>query len=259
MNPVKELVVSVQSYFKVLPFVLKKSIWSFFLLPLTLNAGLVFFLLYMVFESSAFAEEELAFLMMEWGLVDLAWIALIVKFLLSYGLKMILFYFVWQFYQLLSLIFLSPLFSYLSEKVQESLTGIEVQFSWTQFFKDVLRGVKIGLRNISLQLLWIMVFYCTVFLFPFLSVFLPFMLFMLGAYYYGFAMIDYRSEVFRLNTVESRRFVKKHRFLALGNGIVFQVLLLVPVVGTLFAPSFALVAAALGVEEIYKHVPRIEK
>lgn len=259
MYPIKELVISVQSYFKVLPFVLRNNIWSFFLLPLTLNLGLIASLLYLVFESSAFAEEELVFLMMEWGLVDLVWISLIVKFLLSYGLKMILFYFVWQFYQLLSLIFLSPLFSYLSEKVQESLTGVEVQFSGIQFLKDVLRGIKIGMKNITLQLIWIMVFYSSVFVFPFLSVFLPFVLFMLGAYYYGFAMIDYRSEVFHLDAENSRRFVKKHRYLALGNGIVFQVLLLVPVLGTLFAPSFALVAAALGIEEIYGEAPRLEK
>lgn len=258
MNSVQEIFISIKSYFKVLPFVMKNGIWSFFLLPLLLNSLLFFGLIYLAMSFSSGLSDQLSYLVTGNDWLSDSWIMTFFQVGLSYFFKMIMFYLVWQFYQLLSLIFLSPLFSYLSEKVQEALTGVEVKFSAGQFFKDVVRGVIIGVRNVTYQILWIIVLYLVSFFLPFLSVFLPFALFFLGAYYYGFTMIDYRSEVFKLSPKQSRDFVNRHRSYALGNGIVFQFILLIPVVGTLFAPSFALVAAALGIEEITSKTLKIE-
>ena len=250
MKSIKEFFLGTSSYTQVLPFVFSNGIWSFFVWPLTFNLLLFIGLVYVIIVTSTALHSLVLTFMASIGLMDVSWIAFIITWLLSYGAKLFFLYLVWQFYQLLSLIFLAPLFSYLSEKIQEVITGREAVFSLNQFIKDVIRGIRIAIRNIFFQCLWIALFYIICFMIPILTPFLPLALFLVGAYYYGFAMIDYRSEFYHLSPKESRLFVQNHRWYALGNGIVFQTLLFIPIIGTLFAPPLALVAAALGLEKL---------
>ncbi len=238
------------SYSNVLAFVRKHQIWSFFLLPILLNILLFGLLVYAVVLFSASIYQLMITNAANLGLSEGTWLFILLTWFFSYGVKLLLFYVVWQFYQLLSLIFLAPLFSYLSEKVQAALSGDVSPFSTTQFMKDIVRGLQIAVVNIFYQGVWLVGLYLGVFFIPVLLPFLPLALFLVGAYYYGFAMIDYRNEVYRLSPAASRKTVKQFKWLALGNGVAFQLLLMIPVIGTLFAPSFALVAAALGLEEL---------
>ncbi len=228
----------------------KHQIWSFFLLPILLNVLLFGLLVYAVVVFSASFYQLMITNAANLGLSEGTWLFVLLTWFFSYGVKLLLFYVVWQFYQLLSLIFLAPLFSYLSEKVQAALSSHMYPFSASQFFKDLGRGLQIAMVNIFYQGLWLFGLYAGTFFIPVLLPFLPPALFLVGAYYYGFAMIDYRNEVYRLSPAASRKTVKLFKWFALGNGVAFQLLLMIPVVGTLFAPSFALVAAALGLEEL---------
>ena len=130
------------------------------------------------------------------------------------------------------------------------LTGIDMPFSINQLLKDIKRGVLIALKNIGLQVI-IIVFVLVIAVFlPFLSPFVPFVLFFVGAYFQGFSMIDYRNEYHRLTVAESREFINSHKGLVIGNGAVFQIFLLIPIIGTIFAPVFSIVAAALAIEKL---------
>ena len=250
MKSINQFFLGVYSYSNVIPFVRKHQIWSFFLLPLFLNVALFGLLVYAVVVFSANFYQFILAGAADLGVSEGTWFFILLTWIFSYGVKLFLFYLVWQFYQLLSLIFLAPLFSYLSEKVQAALSGEVIPFSTMQFMKDILRGLQIAVVNIFYQAVWLLVLYVTAFFVPVLLPFLPPALFLVGAYYYGFAMIDYRNEVYRLSPAASRNTVKQFKWFVLGNGGAFQLLLMIPVVGTLFAPSFALVAAALGLEEL---------
>lgn len=250
MKSINQFFLGVTSYSKVLPFVKEHKMWSFFLFPLGLNLVLFGLLVYLVILFSVSLHQFFLVSAIGFGFTEGTWVFVLLTWLFSYGAKLFMFYLVWQFYQLLSLIFLAPLFSYLSEQVQEILSGSKLQFSLAKFMKDLIRGIQLGLVNVFYQCLWILLLYVTAFFIPFLIPFLPIALFVVGAYYYGFAMIDYRNEVYGLSPKESRATVKQVKWFALGNGTAFQFLLMIPFIGTLLAPSFALVAAALGMEEM---------
>ncbi|HRN93049.1 MAG TPA: EI24 domain-containing protein, partial [Ferruginibacter sp.] len=66
-------------------------------------------------------------------------------------------------------------------------------------------------------------------------------------YYVGFSMLDYNSERNNLNYHQSIRFVGQHKGLAIGNGMVYYAMHLIPIVGWLLAPSYAVVAATLSI------------
>jgi CysZ protein len=64
-------------------------------------------------------------------------------------------------------------------------------------------------------------------------------------YYLGSSMLDYSAERNRLTMQESISFTNRHKGLAIGNGMVFYLMHLVPLVGWILAPSYAVVAATI--------------
>ena len=58
-------------------------------------------------------------------------------------------------------------------------------------------------------------------------------------------MLDYSSERNKLSAAQSIEFIGRHKGLAIGNGLVFYLMHLVPVLGWLLAPSYAVIAATI--------------
>ena len=59
-------------------------------------------------------------------------------------------------YKYIILILVGPIMSPLSEKLEEGLSGDKsgIQFSWARMIKEMLRGIRIGLRNIFKEILY---------------------------------------------------------------------------------------------------------
>jgi len=63
-------------------------------------------------------------------------------------------------------------------------------------------------------------------------------------------MLDYNCERRKMNASESVYYIGNHRGLAIGNGLVFYLIHLVPIIGWVFAPAYAVIAATLSMHEI---------
>src|SRR5690349_14751834 len=62
-------------------------------------------------------------------------------------LRIILVFFYFSLFKYLFLIIGSPVFAYLSEKTQSILEGKDFPFNFSQLLKDILRGIRLALRN----------------------------------------------------------------------------------------------------------------
>ncbi len=239
----KEFTMAMGHYFKVVPFVIRHKIWSFWILPIVFNSLLLGAFAWGVFSFSG----ELNQTIVDWtGVNSDGFWAAISKVLIW----LISFVMIFYTYQFISLIILAPVYSYVSDQVQIALTGIDTPFSMRKLLNDVVRGIVIALKNIGLQLIiTIPIFLIGVFIIP-LSPITTFLLFIVGAYFQGFAMMDYRNEYHGLNAEASSKYIKEHKGVAIGNGSVFQILLLIIGIGTVFAPVFSIVAAALSIHQI---------
>jgi CysZ protein len=171
------------------------------------------------------------------------WLSFLVSFAeLVLTLLMLLFYF--SLFKYLWLIIGSPLFAWLSEKTETLMEGKEYPFSWPQFLKDMWRGIRLALRNT----LWQTVYTIAIILLGIIPVVgwaAPVFALLIECYYYGFSMLDYSCERRKLSSAESIRFIGAHKGLAIGNGIVFYLMHWVPVIGWIFAPAYAVVAATI--------------
>jgi CysZ protein len=140
----------------------------------------------------------------------------------------------------------SPIFSWLSEKTEALVNGRTYEFSMDQWWRDSKRGMRIALRN----MLWQSVYFLALFILaiiPFVGWAVPFLALIIEAYYFGFSMLDYSFERRNTDAGKSIRYIGLHKGLAIGNGMVFYLMLLVPFLGWIFAPAYAVVAATLTV------------
>jgi len=129
----------------------------------------------------------------------------------------------------------------LSERIEQELTGQPKRTAGTgQFVKDLVRGLRIALRNIIRELFYTLLLFLLG-LIPIFSPFTAVLIFLVQSFYAGFANIDYTLER-HFNIRNSVRFVRHNRWMAVGNGIAFMLLLLTGI-GFLFALPLGAVAA----------------
>jgi CysZ protein len=86
---------------------------------------------------------------------------------------------------------------------------------------------------------------------PVIGVFSTVLLLLVQAYYAGFGNMDYTLER-HFKYSESIQFVKNHRGLAIGNGMVFMLFLLIPIIGVILVLPLSVTAATLKTVEALK-------
>ncbi|MEM8909148.1 MAG: EI24 domain-containing protein, partial [Bacteroidota bacterium] len=174
----------------------------------------------------------------DWGHDGLATVSMWIGVLLIVVLGLVL-------YKHLVMILAAPFMSPLSERIERHLLGQPSRyqgFRITRALKDLGRGLYISLRNLIREILFVTPL-LILSLIPFFGFLPAILIFLIQAYYAGFGNMDYTLER-HFRTTSTVRFVKKHRWLAIGNGTVFLFLLMTGL-GFIFAPPLATVAATI--------------
>lgn len=247
----KEIIIAIQAYFDAHQFIRAHKLWKWILIP-----GIVYALLFSVgmyfFWHST--NDAVSWITQSMGVEH--WLKqqrsglltfLFVMAELIIRIVLMLFYF--SLFKYLILIIGSPLFAYLSEKTEGILEGKPVPFSLGQLAKDAWRGVQVAVRNTAWQTVYIVALLLLSFV-PVVGWIAPMIALFVECYYYGFSMLDYSCERAQLPPAQSIRFISLHRGLALGNGLLFYTMHIVPVVGWVLAPAYAIVAATLSLHKI---------
>jgi uncharacterized protein involved in cysteine biosynthesis len=204
------------------------------------------------------------------GMIVMDCIEEIIRALGSYMLSIVvwigLFWLKVKLMKYLVLIFLGPVMAMLSELTEQKITGVVRPFTLGNFLREVFRGIRTALLYLFIELclaiLLLIVALVVGFMFPILlPVIAPIELciaFVMGAFFYGAASMDYVWEREGAGAVESIRMAFKSRRLAIGLGSVFAVLMAIPIVSftlaPIFAPAITAVAASLVLKGSAKNV-----
>jgi CysZ protein len=245
----KDIIIAIQSYFKAHDFIRKHRLWKWILIP-----GILYCILFVV---SMYYFGVSANSFFEWvknvtGITS--WQEKInsatVDFLLAFGgliLWVIIMLFYFSLFKYIWLIIGSPLFAYLSEKTESIIEGRDFPFSLKQLSSDIMRGIRISLRNALWQTVYV-IFIAILSLLPVVGWPAPIISLFVECYYYGFSMLDYSMERHKRSVGDSIYFIGQHKGLAIGNGMVFYLMHLFPIVGWILAPAYAVVAATLSLQ-----------
>jgi CysZ protein len=242
----KEIVIAIQAYSQAYRFIIKHRLWKWILIPgliyaILFCAGIIFF-----WQSS---NTVIEFALIKTGVKE--WIQqahnAVFNFLLIFTrimLHLVLMLFYFSLFKYIFLIIGSPVFAYLSEKTESIIEGKDFPFSFTQLLKDIMRGIKLAFRNMLWQTVYVLSILILSFI-PLIGWITPLIALMVECYYLGFSMLDYSCERNKLSSSQSIAFIGRHKGLAIGNGLIFYMMHLVPFIGWVMAPSFAVIAATL--------------
>ena len=242
------MIIAIQAYFQAHRFIQKHKLWKWILIPGIIYTTLFILAIYFFSHTSS---NFIEWIILQTGLKS--WLDKInnsfLGFLFTMGsllLWLILMLFYFSLFKYIFLIVGSPLFAYLSERTEAIIDGKDFPFSFIQLVKDMKRGVVIAARNS----LWQTVYTLSILLLsliPLAGWLTPVLAVLVECYYYGFSMLDYSMERHKRTPAESIFFIGTHKGLAVGNGLVFYMMHLIPLVGWIFAPAYSVVAATLSI------------
>jgi CysZ protein len=139
----------------------------------------------------------------------------------------------------------SPFMTPVSEKVEAYITKNKPNKTKgkSAFFKQLFRSIRLNLRNLIKELLMTLPLIILSFI-PVVGIVASMLILYVQAYYTGFGNMDYTMERY-FNYRDSKKFVKRHRGIAVGNGLVFTLMLFVPIVGIMLTLPVATVASTV--------------
>ncbi len=233
----KNIINGIKAYFGTFNLISKLGLWKYFVIPILISliTGLTFVAL-VYFFSDTLGTLIARVWPWEWGAETFATISTYIGGLLILVLGLIL-------YKHIVMALSAPFMSPVSEKVEAHLLGATRHIHRnTTFRQQLARGIRISLRNLFRELLFMIPLLIISFI-PVIGIVGTILIFLIQAYYVGFGNMDYTMER-HFNYKESVQFVRKHRGMAIGNGIVFVLMLFIPIIGFIITLPISVVAAS---------------
>jgi CysZ protein len=258
-NQIELFLKGLKSYNEALTFLVNNKLLYFFLFPIAFNFLIYFSGLSVLNDFRLLTTQYLESYLEGLGASEDWWILFLNKFFsisIWFVSKVFFFYIFSLLGGYLTIIFLSPVFTYLSEKTASIQRGKIYNFNFTQFVNDIFRAILISVRNIFIQL--IMVF--ALFLIGFIPVIgwgiSIFGNLLIVSYFYGFSFLDFTNERHQLSIKESVKIVRRKKGLAIGLGLVFYLCFFIPLLGgfiSSFLAIISVVAATISLEETFEN------
>jgi len=263
MSLFKNFGVGFKAYGKAFNLLFSKALWWYLLFPILLN--IIFFIAGLMgigsltdfiegWLTDAMKIEDDTMLGAEYLREAAGYLSGFMSGVVWVIMKVIFFFVFATFGGYIVIICLSPVFAFLSEAVEEKLTGNKYKFNGDQIMRDVVRGIMIAFRNLFIELGWIILIFILGLFIPILGGIIgAVIIFFISSYFYGFAFIDYTNERRRLTIKQSVRFIRDNKGLAIANGMIFSFFLLIPFCGTFlagFAAILSVIAATVATHEV---------
>ncbi|HLF34784.1 MAG TPA: EI24 domain-containing protein [Cyclobacteriaceae bacterium] len=244
----EQLFLAFKYYGETFRFIDRHNLYKYLIVPALLSLGVALFVAWLVWVSSemvitgVLSRFDFRQLSGFWGdSIEFVFKTILLALIISGYLKI---------FRYLLLLVLTPSFVWISGKIQSIELGEMREFSLGMFMKNILRSMEIAVMNFirdlfitSLVIVVVLILTWTVPLAPFAIIFVE-------CYFFGYAMIDYRNQFLSMSIRESGKVIRKNIGLAVGNGICFNLILLIPLLGIMFGPALALIAAGISIDEV---------
>ena len=233
---IKNILKGINAYVGTFKLISKLKLWKYFAIPVIISfiiASIIGLLAWSLSDNIGFYISKLW--VWEYGKKTFTSVSSFIGAVIIVALGFIL-------YKHIVMALSAPFMSPVSEKIEQHFLGKEhTSQRDTTFSQQLWRGIRINLRNLAKEILFRIPILLISFI-PVIGIFSTVLLFLIQSYYAGFGNMDYTLER-HLNYKDSINFVNKNKGLAIGNGIVFMLLLLIPVIGIILVLPLSVVSA----------------
>ena len=239
---ISNLIDGLKAYLEAYQVISRLKLWRFFMIPMLIS---VLIFLNIVLVSISFSDEIGLYISSFWswdfGKETINTVSMILGGIILISLGLILF-------KHLVMILSAPFMGPISKKIEDDFTGVTLQTQVSSPLTLVFRSIKISSRNLFRELL-LSIPILILGLIPLIGFFSLFLLFLMQAYFAGFGNMDYTLER-HFSYQKSIQFVKANKGIAIGNGLVFMLFLLIPFVGIIFIIPFSVTSATIATVKI---------
>lgn len=235
---IKNIILGIRAYAGAFELISKLKLWKYFVIPMIISFLTAIFI---GIEAYILSDTIGGFIskawIWDWGKEGFTAISNFVGAIIIIFLGLIL-------YKHIIMAFSAPFMSPVSEKIEAHFYGdVSHLHRKTSFLSQLWRGIRINIRNLLKELLISLPILILKFI-PIVNIFSTFLLLLVQAYYAGFGNMDYTLER-HFSYRQSIDFVSKRKGFAVGNGIVFMLFLLIPVVGIIIVLPLSVTAATI--------------
>ncbi|OAD44912.1 EI24 domain-containing protein [Polaribacter atrinae] len=235
---IKNILSGITAYSGVFGLISKLKLWKYFAVPVLisiLTATIIGFTAYGLSDNIGSFLAKIW--IWDWGKETFTTITSVIGAIFVLVIGLIL-------YKHIILALSAPFMSAVSEKIEIHINGdLEHKHRKTSFQEQLWRGIRINIRNLGKELLITIPILLLKFI-PVVNIFSTILLFLVQAYYAGFGNMDYTLER-HFNYKDSINFVGKNKGISIGNGIVFMLCLLIPVIGIIIVLPLSVTAASV--------------
>ena len=239
---ISNLIDGLKAYLEAYEVISRLKLWRFFLIPMLIS---VLIFLNIVLVSISFSDEIGLYISSFWswdfGKETINTVSMILGGIILISIGLIVF-------KHLVMILSAPFMGPISKKIEDDFTGVTSQTQVSSPLTLMFRSIKISSRNLFRELL-LSIPILILALIPFIGFFSLFLLFLMQAYFAGFGNMDYTLER-HFSYQKSIQFVKANKGIAIGNGLVFMLFLLIPFVGIILIIPFSVTSATIATIKI---------
>ncbi|WP_047551972.1 EI24 domain-containing protein [Psychroserpens sp. Hel_I_66] len=248
----KNILKGIQAYSGSLTLISKLKLWKYFLVPIIISiitASVIVISTYGLSDNIGnFISRVWPW---DWGKEAFTSFSTILGAIVIFAIGLIL-------YKHIIMALSAPFMSPVSEKIEAHLMGVEKHnHRNTTFSEQLWRGIRINVRNLLKELLITIPLLILKFI-PVVNIFSTVLLFSTQAYYAGFGNMDYTLER-HFKYRDSIKFVRNHRGIAIGNGLIFILFLIIPVIGVILVLPMSVTAASINTVKLLKEENRLNE
>ncbi len=250
MDFLHQIKISLVFYWRAYRFLDSHDLWRLLILPAIINLIISIVVVVVAIRTSGYIV-QLFLSNLQFNSQDPDMLRFI-EGLLMVIIRATVFFLYLKIYRYLIIILLAPIYAYISSKVQTIATGKNRIPCAKMYLMDCTRGIQIGMRNFLLEAVLSTLIIVISFLLAWTIPLAPLVILILESFFVGYSFMDYRNEHFGMSKKESHKLIMKYPGLVIGNGLFFNIFLLIPIIGVLFAPVFGLVASGLSIDHLEK-------
>jgi len=250
MDFFQQIKTSIFSYWRTFRFIESHNLWRLLILPAIINLFIAIVIVVLAIKLSRnivegmmsnfrFAEDDQELHSLYRGFLMVV-------------IRAGVFFFFLKVFRYLTLLLLSPIFVMFTARVQTIACGHADHTTALSYLKSCFRGTRIALKNFVIEVILSTLILSVSFIAAWIAPIAPLAILFIESYFMGYSFADYRNDHHHLTSRQSHQVINSYPGLIIGNGLCFNLFLLIPVIGILFAPVFALTASGLAINLVEK-------
>lgn len=250
MDFLHQIKISILFYWKAVQFIDRNSMWKYLILPAAINMIIALLTIIFAIRTSHYTV-DLFLTNIQLSGTDTG-INTFIEGLIMVIVRGLVFFLYLKVYRYLTLIFLSPLLEIISSKIQTIDTGLAGNPNTRKYLLGCTRNIRVSLVSFFIEIVISTFIIVVSLLVAWIIPLAPLLILLLESYFMGYILMDYRNDHHGISLRKSKKLSFKYLGLILGNGLGFNLLILLPLIGVLSAPVLGVGAAGLSINYLEK-------